>query len=219
MSVHQKIATTERKIKAAFIYLVNEKGLSHITVKDITEAANINRSTFYKHFIDKPHLVDHYEKQFFEHVNKMLKVKDTSQISEQSIEEMQLQLYSKINKIIEYIYDELELAKALIGPNGDPYFEEKIKELLRNILNSDIELIKGNINVKNYIPEDYAHEVVISELISVIKLWLTKTNPEPPQKISEIIIKTRYLSPHELLGFDNSIPFEDQLAAGNHEIE
>ena len=25
MSVHQKIATTERKIKAAFIYLVNEK--------------------------------------------------------------------------------------------------------------------------------------------------------------------------------------------------
>ena len=45
MSVHQKIATTERKIKAAFIYLVNEKGLSHITVKDITEAANINRST------------------------------------------------------------------------------------------------------------------------------------------------------------------------------
>lgn len=46
MSVHQKIATTERKIKAAFIYLVNEKGLSHITVKDITEAANINRRHF-----------------------------------------------------------------------------------------------------------------------------------------------------------------------------
>ena len=61
--------------------------------------------------------------------------------------------------------------------------------------------------------------MVISELISVIKLWLTKTNPEPPQKISEIIIKTRYLSPHELLGFDNSIPFEDQFAADNHKIE
>lgn len=68
-------------------------------------------------------------KTIFEHVNKMLKVENTNQICEQSIEEMQLQLYSKINKIIEYIYDELELAKALIGPNGDPYFEEKIKEL------------------------------------------------------------------------------------------
>ena len=61
--------------------------------------------------------------------------------------------------------------------------------------------------------------MVISELISVIKLWLTKTNPEPPQKISEIIIKTRYLSPHELLGFDNSIPFEDQLASADRENE
>ena len=77
----------------------------------------------------------------------------------------------------------------------------------------------NKINWKNYIPEDYAHEVVISELISVIKLWLTKTNPEPPQKISEIIIKTRYLSPHELLGFDNSIPFEDQLASADRENE
>ncbi|KRM51851.1 TetR/AcrR family transcriptional regulator [Ligilactobacillus araffinosus] len=211
MAVHQKIATTEKKIKAAFIYLVNEKGLNHVTVKDITKTANINRSTFYKHFVDKPHLVNRYEEQFFEHVNNMFKVADKNDISEQSIEEIQLQLYSKINKIIEYIYDELELAKALIGPNGDPFFEEKIKELLRKILNSDIKLIKGKMNVQNFIPEDYAHEIIISELISIIKLWLAKSNPEPPQKISEIIIKTRYLSPNELLGFQNFIQLGNNL--------
>lgn len=208
MVVNQKITTTEKKIKAAFIYLVNEKGLSHVTVKDITESANINRSTFYKHFIDKPDLVNHYEEQFFDHVNKMLKVDNTSQIANHSIQEIQLQLYSKINKIIEYIYDELELAKALIGPNGDPFFEEKIKKLLRDILNTDLAVIKQNTKVEYYIPEDYAQEIVISELISIIKLWLTRSNPEPPQRISEIIIKTRYLNPHQLLGFNSSISFK-----------
>lgn len=208
MAVNRKITTTDKKIKAAFIYLVNEKGLNHVTVKDITETANINRSTFYKHFIDKPDLVNHYEKQFFDHVNRMLKVDKTSPITKQSIQEITLQLYSKINKIVEYIYDELELAKALIGPNGDPFFEEKIKTLLRDILNNDLDVIKHNTEVKYYIPEDYAQEIVISELISIIKLWLTRINPEPPQRISEIIIKTRYLNPHQLLGFGDPTSFK-----------
>lgn len=202
--MHQKIATTKKKIKAAFIYLVNEKGLNHVTVKDITEAAHINRSTFYKHFVDKPALVEHYEKQFLDHVRNSLNVASLHPKSENTVmisnsEEMQMKLYSTINQIIEYVYDELELAKALIGPNGDPFFEEKIKKLLNEVLNSDLIFLKGSPQLTRFIPDDYAHEIIISELLSIIKLWLAKTNPEPPQEISEIIIKTRYLSPHDIL--------------------
>lgn len=204
MAIHKKIETTDKKIKAAFIYLVNEKGLNRVTVKDITDAAHINRSTFYKHFVDKPDLVNHYEQQFLEHVTQSLSVDHLQQnFDKQSRQERQLRLYSAINQIIEYVYDDLELAKALIGPNGDPYFEEKIKAMLDNILNSDLDFIKGNHELTNYIPDDYAHEIIVSELLNIIKLWLSKANPEPPQKISEIIIRTRYLSPHDLLGVND----------------
>ena len=199
---HQKIITTEKKIKAAFIYLVNEKGLNHITIKDITEIAQINRSTFYKHFMDKPDLVNHYEQQFLNQITDTLNdgLVDLPHKSQKSPIEMQMQLYSTINEIIEYIYDEIELIKSLIGPNGDPHFEEKIKDLLNNILNSDLDIIKGSHLINTYIPNDYAHEIIISELLNIIKLWLTKSNPEPPQKISEIIMRARYLSPHDILG-------------------
>ena len=199
---HQKIITTEKKIKAAFIYLVNEKGLNHITIKDITEIAQINRSTFYKHFMDKPDLVNHYEQQFLNQITDTLNdgLVDLPHKSQKSPIEMQMQLYSTINEIIEYIYDEIELIKSLIGPNGDPHFEEKIKDLLNNILNSDLDIIKGSHLISTYIPNDYAHEIIISELLNIIKLWLTKSNPEPPQKISEIIMRARYLSPHDILG-------------------
>ena len=201
MAIHKKIVTTDKKIKAAFINLVNEKGLNHVTVKDITETANINRSTFYKHFIDKPDLINHYEQQFLNHVNHSLnfdKLENT--LKEHSREEIQLRLYSTINQIIEYIYADFELAKALISPNGDPYFEVKIKRMLDDILNLDLDYIKGNHMLNKYIPDDYAHEIVVSELLNIIKLWLSKTNPESPQKIAEIIIRTRYLSPHDILG-------------------
>lgn len=203
MALHKKIAATEKKIKTAFIYLVNKKGLNHVTVKDITETAHINRSTFYKHFIDKPDLINHFEHQFLEHINSLNLYNSDEFIKNQSRHDVKLLFYSTINQIIEYIYDDFELAKALIGPNGDPYFEEKVKKLLIEVLNFDLEYLKGSHELNDYIPDDYAHEIIISELLNIIKLWLSKSNPEPPQKISEIIIKTRYLSPHDILGITN----------------
>ncbi len=38
--------------------------------------------------------------------------------------------------------------------------------------------------------------------MSIIKVWLLEGNPESPEEISKIIMKTRYMSPYDLLGID-----------------
>lgn len=38
--------------------------------------------------------------------------------------------------------------------------------------------------------------------MSVIKVWLAEGNPDSPEEISDIIMKTRYMSPFQLLGID-----------------
>lgn len=207
MTVHGKIATTQRKIKAAFIYLVNEKGLSRVTVKDITQAADINRSTFYKHFVDKPALVNHYEQTILTEIAASLNDGFIKQFPKDHVTtaESQMKLYATVNKIVDYIYEEFDLAKALLGPNGDPHFEDKIKHWLINIIDKDLDIIKGNHQMTAAIPNDYAHEIIISQILDIIKLWLTKDNPEPPQQITEIIMRTRYMSPHDILGVTNPV--------------
>ena len=37
-----------------------EKGFASVTVSDITERAMVNRSTFYRHYLDKYDLLEHY---------------------------------------------------------------------------------------------------------------------------------------------------------------
>ncbi|CAM4413245.1 TetR/AcrR family transcriptional regulator [Bacillus manliponensis] len=49
---------TKKDIEEAFTYLLRKKDIENITIKNITEKANINRATFYAHFEDKYHLFD-----------------------------------------------------------------------------------------------------------------------------------------------------------------
>lgn len=57
-NVDPRIQRTRKLIMDSFIDLSTRKDFKDITVKDITEAAMINRATFYYHFEDKYDLLD-----------------------------------------------------------------------------------------------------------------------------------------------------------------
>ncbi|MEA5152220.1 MAG: TetR/AcrR family transcriptional regulator C-terminal domain-containing protein [Oscillospiraceae bacterium] len=48
---------TEKAIRAAFMQLLNDRPLSKITVKDISDSCGINRNSFYYHYQDIPSLI------------------------------------------------------------------------------------------------------------------------------------------------------------------
>ena len=56
--VRQRQTKTEAKIKAAFTTLVKNKGFDAMTVSDLAREADINRGTFYMHYVDKFDLRD-----------------------------------------------------------------------------------------------------------------------------------------------------------------
>lgn len=55
-----RIIRTRNLIIDAFTELISEKDLDNIYVKDITNRANINRATFYRHFSNKEELCKYY---------------------------------------------------------------------------------------------------------------------------------------------------------------
>ena len=54
----RRIKRTRQVIYESFISLILEKEFSQISIKDITNQANISRSTFYSHYQDKYDLLD-----------------------------------------------------------------------------------------------------------------------------------------------------------------
>ena len=54
---------TRQNIMNGFMKLIKQKEFSDITISDITKEAEINRSTFYYHFMDKYDLIDEIQRE------------------------------------------------------------------------------------------------------------------------------------------------------------
>lgn len=75
LKLDPRIIRSRKLIMDSFIELSMKKEFKDITIKDITELANVNRSTFYSHFIDKYDLLDKalneiIMKEVIEEINK-----------------------------------------------------------------------------------------------------------------------------------------------------
>ena len=60
-----RVKRTRSLILQAFSELLAEKGFVSISVQDVTDKAQINRATFYAHFVDKYELLDRWISQVF----------------------------------------------------------------------------------------------------------------------------------------------------------
>ncbi len=60
---------SKQAITDAFIQLIREKGYSPITVSEISEEANVGRTTFYRHFQNKAQILVGFHKSRFEKLN------------------------------------------------------------------------------------------------------------------------------------------------------
>lgn len=116
---------TDQLIKDVFIELVETRGYSNVTVKDIVTRAKINRNSFYLHYQDKEDLID---RMFFEVV------------SNQEKEFLKLDQFGNIKKdafntFIDVVYEQIEFYRVLLkDPNLSGYFtrlEEKFKRYIR----------------------------------------------------------------------------------------
>lgn len=61
-----RVIKTRKNIETSFIYLLSQKSFHKITVQDILDKALINRTTFYKHYLDKYQLAEVLCNEIFE---------------------------------------------------------------------------------------------------------------------------------------------------------
>lgn len=60
-----RVRRTRKLLQQAFIECTIEKGFAALTVRDITERAMVNRSTFYRHYLDKYDLLEQYLNEMY----------------------------------------------------------------------------------------------------------------------------------------------------------
>ena len=175
----RRITLTKQLLKNALIELLKEKDIYRISIRELCERANVNRSTFYKYYGSQFDLLAEMEDHMVEVVSNTISSTITETVSSTSdVEQCVL-------TVCRYIEENLEITRILINNNVDSSFAKKIFQQT-NIQESIIR------SFSPYYPEEdleYIYSYVTSGCFQIIRIWINKENREPAEKIAQLFQK------------------------------
>ncbi|WP_159723009.1 TetR/AcrR family transcriptional regulator [Enterococcus sp. CSURQ0835] len=193
--VKKRKTATKTYIKIAFTELLKEKGIENLTVMEIARKAEINRGTFYAHYVDKYDLMEKLEMEIIYDLKQILLRKDESNLNDP----VELVPYPLILEALVYVKNDFDFISALAGKGGDPQFIAMIKDILSELITSKLAHTSELQFKKENLPEDYAQEILLSSIVAIILLWIKKGALETPEEIATMITKAKQISPYKLL--------------------
>lgn len=105
--IDARVRYTHMIIEQSFLELLRQKPMAKMTVTELCEKAQINRATFYKHYLDIPDLMEKMEEGLFHQIRDAFHAK-------------KVEVKSFLLDMLNYTYREKERFFALGGENGDP---------------------------------------------------------------------------------------------------
>lgn len=116
-----RVRRTRKLIQQAFIELTVERGFSELTVQDIADRAMINRSTFYRHYLDKYDLLERYMEGVYEATSDEEFLADKLQPQPDGVPKGLLNL-------LKHIQAHSAFYRVMLGPKGCPQFVQQLRQ-------------------------------------------------------------------------------------------
>ena len=123
---------SKNMIKEAFFELLKEKDYSKITVTDIVNKADLNRSTFYAHYLDVRAITEEFENEV---INKMMEL--LKKFEFKNFFNNPTHLLLEISRFLES--HEVEY-KILLKINDAQTFLKKLREIFANYMRKDSDI-------------------------------------------------------------------------------
>ena len=168
----KRVRKTKRALRLGLAELLTEKGIQNITVRELSDRVEINRSTFYANFTD---IYDLYHK--------------TEDIVIQEINDIFLENYASNPQVFfeilfKYIHDNKQICRMFFGRNVSPTFFSRLTALLKEACLAcwqDKYGIAGTTEALEY----YAH-FYLSGGLALVDKWVDSDFEYSAQQLGEI---------------------------------
>lgn len=169
MEYQKKKNKTKIKIKKAILELMENKKFESITINDITDKSEVNRSTFYRYFLDKYDLIDQIENDIIKELDSIHK-NIYEYIKNNNVELKTLMIFDleEYNKRLFTIFSENRYkVHILLGEHNTNSFYNKCFTLIETATKLMINLYNRNPSFNLNLLTSYT----TSSMISILKFW------------------------------------------------
>lgn len=161
---------TALRIDQAFLKLLEQKDMEYITVKEICEAAGVNRSTFYLHYETIGELlaesVQYMNEQFLEHMKLRGEV-FVSRIRDCPLDELYLVTPAYLTPYLEYIAQNKRLFRTALKNSGSLGLDRIYSRMMRHVFTPILERFQIAEPDRPYMVAFYIHG-----LMAILSEWL-----------------------------------------------
>ena len=168
---NRRTRLTKRLLRESLLELLHEKPVDHITVKELCECAELNRSTFYAYYTDVSVL---YEEMGNELADALL----------EHIQTMNDQGEPNTELMLTYIRDNCEMFRLLVYCDHYTDLNQSIiKRIVRGFFNIPL---KGDLHC---LPEEreYVLQFLFLGGTGIIHRWVLNDCDLPPRQVAQLI--------------------------------
>lgn len=180
---HQEMReATSRAIMDAFWSLYRDLPVEKITVKAICEKAGCNRSTFYEYYTDSYSVLEAIEEELLDYVRRKLTEELPASLA-RSFPEIRLDAET-LAPLSDMYSKKGEYFSILTGVKGDPYFQYKYKQTVKELLTQMLDDPAKKFDLSAGIVAEFT----ASALIGAFNCWYPHRDEYPVEKYSMLLV-------------------------------
>ena len=189
MRQDRRIGRTRTMLHEALLSLLSEKPLESITVRELCERADVNRKTFYNHYLDLDTLLDELEDELVDRFSEQLDVRQ------------QLLYADNPTRFFEKLIDEIEKNEGLLRMQAC-YIDSR--RYLFKMIARERRLLEAMMDPEQMDPQmmDYYLVFITEGIVAVLRRWLQDPHPVPAGELASML-GTMFNAP-ETRGFLNA---------------
>ena len=155
----RRVRKTKSQLRAGLAQLMREKSIREITVKELVDKVDINRSTFYLHYSDIPGMLKEIEDEILEEMGRAIQFR--------------------------VLAANREIGCALVGPHGDIAFVSRIE----NFLEQYSRHVRGDMLPEQLAEMKYFYSFCWNGCLGFVKTWLEEGEDKSPEDAAKLMFQ------------------------------
>ncbi len=171
----RRVRRTKKLLTQALTQLMQTKQINEITVKELTDLADMNRGTFYLYYKDIYDMLEKIEDGIFEALEEITSLHEHDNMAAQT-KPILLDLFR-------FIAENQEMCRVLLSPHGDMNFLHRLNGVVRE---KCLEIWPANQENQSEADFEYHYSFVMFGCAGLIRAWVNRNCQESAVQMAEM---------------------------------
>jgi len=184
----RRVTRSRVALKSALLDLLTERPYERISVLDITERANVGRSTFYAHFKSKEDLLlAGFDRWLLEMADAGPASADVDRTATPPAPEGALPPRGIAFSLpfLRHATSQKRFARSVFGRRGSLRLQQRIRDVLTSVVRRELDRLEGSADLADATRDARVH-LVVGAFLGILAWWVDEGDALAPEEVDAV---------------------------------